>query len=275
MLASTAFVSVNDAIIKWLTAGYPVGQIMFLRGIFSFLPLVILVWRSRGLHELRMHDPRGPLLRGALVVAGTFLFMTSVSLLPLADVVAIVYAGPLFVTALAALLLGERVTRRRWLAVGIGFGGVVLMVHPSGEGFRAAALVPLAAALAGALRDIVTRRISRQESSLAVLAVTTVMVTLAGSLTLPFGWQPVAWFDLGLFALGGCLISGAHFLMIESFRLAEAAVVAPFRYSSLVWAAALGYAVWHYVPGPWVLAGAGIVMASGLYIWHDERRPGA
>ena len=117
MLLGAAVLTTNDAVLKWLTSGYHVGQIMFCRGIFIGLPLAILIWRAGGLKSLRPVNPKGHAVRAALVIVGTFLFVSGLAYLPLADAIAITFAGPLFITALAAPLLGESVGWRRWSAV--------------------------------------------------------------------------------------------------------------------------------------------------------------
>ena len=140
-----------------------------------------------------------------------------------------------------------------------------------------AVLLPLGAALAGGVRDLITRRISQTESSLAVLFVTTSVVGLAGLTTFPWGWMPVRAADLPTFAASGLLIACAHYLMIEAFRYGEAALVAPFKYSSMVWGILFGYMIFGDLPDGWTLGGAGIVIAAGLYILRREtkkrRRP--
>jgi drug/metabolite transporter (DMT)-like permease len=204
--------------------------------------------------------------------SGAAFFVAGLGFLPLADNIAVTLAGPLFLTALAPSLLGERVGWRRWLAVGVGFAGIVLMFRPTGEVMRWAALLPVGAALTGAFRDIVTRRISVTESSISMLFYSTVFISLAGLATLPFGWRPLAAADVGLMALSGLLLGAAQYLMIEAFRHAEAAVVAPFRYSQMVWAVLLGFVVFGDLPDRWLIAGAALVISSGLYILHREAR---
>lgn len=275
MLAGSALLTLNDAALKWLSADYPVGEILFLRGLFVLLPIAFFAWRAGGLASLRLRNPRGPLLRAALVVSATFLFVTGLRAMPLADAVAVTFAGPLFLTVLAMAVLRENVGWRRCCAVLVGFVGVMLIVRPTGDAVRWIALLPLSAAFLGALRDIVTRRISVSESSLAILGVTSLAVTLAGLATLPFGWRVPALQDIGYLALAGGLLCAAHFLQIEAFRLAEAGLVAPFKYSSMIWAVAVGFVIWGDLPDAWTLAGTAVVVGSGLYILHRELRLGA
>jgi len=270
MLLGSALLTVNDTVLKWLTAGYPTGQIMFMRGIFVILPVALLVWRAGGLAVLRIGSRGAHALRAACVCSGAFLFITGLSFLPLAEAIAITFAGPLFITALAAPMLGEVVGWRRWTAVLVGFVGVLIITRPTGAAIQWAALLPLTASLCGALRDLITRKISTSESSIALLCTSTLGVVLAGLATAPFGWKPIAAFDLGLMVFSGVLIGSAHFLLIECFRLAEAALVAPFKYSNLLWAILFGFVVWGDLPDRWTLTGAAIVVASGLYILRRE-----
>ena len=272
MVVGSLMISVNDAIIKWLSASYPTGELMFLRGGFMFLPILLLLWREGGLRAARVGRWPGQMARAAAVVGSTVFFIAGLRHLPLADTTAIAFAGPLFVTALAPLMLAERVGWRRWSAVLFGFAGVLVMLRPTGGGLNWAAMLPLGAALCGAFRDLLTRRLSATESSLSILVVTTATVALAGLLTAPFGWRMPTAGDLALMALSGIVLGAAHYLIIEAFRLAEAALVAPFKYSSLLWAVALGAMVWGHLPDGTMLIGAVIVVLSGLYILHREMR---
>ena len=270
MVGAGGFLTVSDAVVKWLTQSYPVGQILFMRGCFIFVTIGFLLWRFGGLRALRVRDLRGQFGRGILTVLATSLFVFSLKFLPLADAIVIGFVGPIFVTAMAPVFLGERVGWRRWSAVAVGFAGVLVMVRPTGDALRWAALLPAAGAFFGALRDIITRRISVTESSVTTLAFTTACVTVAGLATWPFGWTALAPQDLGLFAVTGIVLGVAQFLVIEAFRLGEAALVAPFKYSTVVWAILLGFLVWRDVPDAWVASGAVLVIGSGLFIWWRE-----
>lgn len=271
MVAAAGILTVNDAIAKWLTERYPVGQVLALRG--GLVVLLVYCWAvatGRG-GVLRVRSWPLNLARGGLMASSTFLFVTSLSLLPIADAIAISFAGPIFATALAALLLAEPVGWRRWSAVAVGFAGVVVMVRPTPEMFRIVALIPIVAALIGALRDIVTRKMGTGgESTLMVLIVSTAIVGFAGLLTLPFGWVALRPLDFLMFLGTSVLVAFAQGLMIESLKYGEVGLVGPFKYTSLVWAVLLGLVFWGDVPGLWTLAGSLLVIASGLYIWHRE-----
>lgn len=274
MLLGVILLCLNDALIKSLTASYPVGQLLFVRGLFVMPWILILAQRAGGLRSLRIVNLKGQAWRGLCVVAGSFLFVSGLRYLPLADAVAIAFTGPLFITAMAPYALGETVGWRRRGAVLAGFLGVLIMARPGGEALQWAVLLPLAAALCGGVRDLITRRIARSETTVAVLFVTTGLVMLAGLATFPLGWAPLRAADLWVFASSGVLVAGAHYLMIEAFRHGEAALVAPFKYTSMVWAVIFGFLIFGDLPDAWTLAGASVVILAGLYILRRETRKG-
>jgi drug/metabolite transporter (DMT)-like permease len=271
MLASSGLLTINDAMVKWLAQSLPVGQVMSLRGICVVGVVVSWAIARRNTAALRVYNWRLQLTRGGLMSLSTVLFVTALTLMPLADAIAIAFAGPIIATALAAVLLREPVGWRRWAAVFVGFTGVVLMMRPTPGLIRLAAFVPLLAATVGAFRDVVTRKMGTGgESTLAILLVSTVVVTLVGLLTLPWGWRALHPASLALFAGSALFVALAQGLMIEAFRLGEVGLVGPFKYASLVWAVILGLLVWGDLPGPWTWGGASLVVGSGLYLWHRE-----
>ena len=272
MVGGGALLMMNNAIVKLLTDTVPVGQILFVRGPFIFIPIALLAWRAGGFGSLRIQSVAGQAWRAVLTAAATLLMTISLKLLPLADVTAITFAGPLFVTGLAAWVLGERVGWRRWTAVAVGFAGIVVMTRPTGEALRWAVFLPLGVALVGAVRDVITRRMSTTETSVSMLCYTSIGVTLSGLATWPFGWAILEAREVTLLALAACFLGAANFLVIESFRYAEAAVAAPFKYSEILWAVLFGALIWGYLPDAWIVAGSVLVVGSGLYILHRETR---
>ena len=174
MVGGGALLMMNNAIVKLLTDTVPVGQILFVRGLFIFIPIALLAWRAGGFGSLRIQSVAGQAWRAVLTAAATLLMTISLKLLPLADVTAITFAGPLFVTGLAAWVLGERVGWRRWTAVAVGFAGIVVMTRPTGEALRWAVFLPLGVALVGAVRDVITRRMSTTETSVSMLCYTSI-----------------------------------------------------------------------------------------------------
>jgi len=273
MVAGAGFLTANDAVIKWLAAGYPVGEIMFFRGLFVLPALILLSWRVGGALALGVRDWKGQAVRAALSIAGSLCFVFALKLMALADAVAIEFAAPLILVALAAPLLGERVSWRRWVAVVVGFLGVLVMLRPGSGALHWVVALPLGAALAGALKDLLTRRLAATETSASMLAFASLAIALGGLATLPFGWRVPDWEAIRLFAATGVLHGLAGYLLIETFRHAEAAVVSPFRYTAMVWAVILGLVVWGDVPDGWTIAGSLLIGGSGVYVLSRVRRP--
>jgi len=272
MLLSCALLTLYDAGTKWLTTDYPVGEIMFIRSAVAVVLIACVALRYGGAEALRIYDLKGQLVRASLFVLSSFLIVLSLKLLTLPVVTALTFAAPIFITALAGPLLGEHVGRRRWAAVCLGFVGVFLIVNPLEEEWRWTALVPLGTALVIGLRDVTTRQITARESTLSVLFMTALATAAAGLCTLPFGWTWPGLSDLALFILLGLAQGAAHYLQIDAFRMAEATVLAPFRYSMIVWSVLLGFVIWGDMPSLTMFAGVAIVAASGIYIFYWEMR---
>lgn len=271
MIAASALITMNDALAKLLAEALPVGQILFMRALAAFVPILIAVRYSGGLSAIRVRDPRSQALRSLFFTAATFCMVGGLAYLPLPLVVFLAGANPLFVTAFAPLLLGERVGWRRWSAVLVGFSGVLLIAAPTGErGLGLALLLPLGAALASAFADIVNRRMSATESSIAIVVCSTAGIALGGLVTAPFGWVAPDGPTLLLVLVAG-LFQGSGFLcLVESFRHGEATVVAPFRYTTLVWGLMFGFLLWGDLPAASAMAGAGIILASTFYVYRRE-----
>ena len=272
MVGGMGVLTASDAVAKWLTEGYPTGEIIFVRGFFVLIPILMISLRSSGgLAGLRIVNFKGQGLRAGMFILSVFCFLTGLRYNPLALNVAIAFANPLFITALAPSMLGETVGWRRWCAVLAGFAGVVVIVKPFGDVLNIYALLPLGAAAAGAIRDILTRKISPTESSASMLFWATAAVSLAGFTTIAGGnWQMPPLPDFVLMVLAGLLAGTAHYLLIEAFVVAEAALVAPFRYSALLWGVALGYILWDELPAVHDWIGIALLVGSGLYIIHRQ-----
>ena len=275
MMGGGLLLTMNDGVVKWVSDEYQVGQILAFRGGAALILILLVLWVRKELHIFRVRYPKAQLLRAILMIASTFLFVNGLRLMPLAETVAIAFVGPIFVTALAPILLLEKVGWRRWAAVLVGFTGVLIILRPGSGDLHWAALLPAGAALCGACRDLLTRGISHGEASGTTLFYSTLGVTLAGAVMAPFGWKAPDLGDLGLLAVTGLFLSLAHFLHIETFRFAEAAVVAPFKYSSLLWAMIIGFLFWGDLPDSHTLIGAALLVGSGLYIFYREGRQSA
>ncbi|MDD9929310.1 MAG: DMT family transporter [Rhodospirillaceae bacterium] len=270
-VAGAGLLTTSDGFVKWLTDGYPVTQIIVIRGAFILLPMVLLAWRLGKLDTLRVRRPGWQLLRALLFTASVFLFLNGLRFNPLAINTAIAFASPLIITALAVPLLGETIGWRRWAAVLVGFGGVLAIVRPFGEAINLYALLPLACAVTGAFQDIITRRISDTESALSVLLCSTIVTMIAAACFMFDGtWRMPDAVDFGLLVMTGLLSGAAHYLLIETFVRAEAAVVVPFRYTALVWGLAIGFVVWGDIPSGLDWLGILLIVGSGIYIVHRE-----
>ena len=272
LITAGAILAFTDGLSKFLTGGYPPGQILFFRSIFVFIPITVMVWRKGGFRTVRIVDRHGQLLRGLFAVVTSFLFMVAIKHMPLADITAIMFATPIIMTALAPYFLGEQVGWRRWTAVIVGFGGILLMIRPSGDALLWPALLALAATFFNSFRDIATRHLSRTEDANGIMICTTGCVMLGGLCSLFFGWRTPDLQGLALFALTGALQGMGQYFLVAAFLFGQAVVVAPFRYFALIWATLYGYLLFGDIPGLNTLTGAGIVVASGLFIFYREAR---
>ena len=189
MLASGVVMSVNDGFLKWAAATLPTGEIMAGRGVVSLIFILAIVAWGRQWSALREVNPWGQAGRATMIVIATFLLVAAFRVMPLADAIALAFVSPILTAALAPVLLHERVGWRRWIAVVIGFGGAVIMLRPGG-GFLWIALLPLGVAVCDTFRDVITRRLSSRDSSLAIVFYTTLAVTIVGFATLPFDFAP-------------------------------------------------------------------------------------
>ncbi|PGH56469.1 S-adenosylmethionine uptake transporter [Azospirillum palustre] len=260
-----------DTLIKFLTADYPVPQLMFVRSLVAFLLVGgYTLACGGGIAAMRTRRPLGHVWRAFAGLISMGCFFYAFRELPLADVYVLSFAGPLFITALSAPLLGEPVGWRRWAAVVVGFGGVVVMAQPSAGAPLVPVLVGLCAALFYALAALAVRGLSRTETSASIVLYLLLTTTLvSGALALPVWTAPTA-VALGLMALVGAIGAGAQVLLTQAFRRAPPAVVAPFEYTGMVWASLFGWLVFGDLPTVPVLAGAMVIIGSGLYILHRE-----
>jgi drug/metabolite transporter (DMT)-like permease len=271
-LGGVFLLTASDGVLKWSMAALPFGEALFFRMLFVLVPLAIIVALRGGPSSLRIVSPRNLAIRALFGTGSTFLIVASLSRLPMGEVLTLVFITPILVTAMAPFLLGERVGWHRWFAVFAGFAGVVIMLRPDGGFLHLAALLPLAAALVASLRDIVTRHLSGSESSLAILSFSVIGMLIASLATTPFGWQPATLADIAAAGVSGLLFGLAHFMIIESYRFAEASLVAPFRFTNLIWAPLLGFLLFAEIPDIGLVFGAPIIAGSGLYIFWRERR---
>ncbi|PWW04499.1 drug/metabolite transporter (DMT)-like permease [Hoeflea marina] len=273
MSLSMAGFTFNDIIIKFLSTGINMGQIIFLRGAVATV-LIFLLARHRGaLRPLRMLADRWVALRVVGEIGGTVTFIIALSHIPIATASAILQALPLAVTMGAALFLAEPVGWRRWLAILVGFAGVMIIVRPGTEAFSPYSLLVVGTVLFATLRDIATRKIHAAIPSLFLSTVTAAAVSISGLfIVAPLGgWRPVDAGQFGLVAAAGCLLLVGYQFIIMSMREGEISFVAPFRYTSFIWAVLLGYLVFGDVPDNWMIIGGFVVVGSGLYTLYREQ----
>ena len=270
MIFGTLALTINDGMAKYLTQTYPVGQVMALRGMCILILLTVFLIVTRKRYVLKINSWGHHISRAAAMTASTFCFITGLSYLPIADAISIAFAAPILTIILAVFFLNEKVGLHRSVAIIFGFFGVLVIVQPTGEGLKLAALVPLGAALFGAIRDLITRKMSATENSMTILVTSMILVTFAGFLTWPLGWVPLEITHLWIFSISSILVGLAQYLMIEAFRLGEIGLISPFKYTSLLWAVLIGFLIWNDIPNNFVLIGSGILILSGVYLLRGE-----
>ena len=284
-LVSALLFAVMQALVRLLGEVTPVGQMVFFRSLFAVVPVVVIyAWRRELASAVYTSRPFGQLGRGLLSVAGMFSSFSSYTRLPLADATAISFASPLITVALAALILKERVRVYRWSAVVVGFVGIVVMLVPHLD-FGHFAGVASATATVGSLFAVTsafcnagtviqTRRLTQTETTSSIVFYFWLICPIAGALTLPFAWYTPTALELAGLVSVGILGGLAHIFLTESYRHAAASVVAPFDYSSMLWALLLGYWIFGDVPTALVFIGAAIVAGAGLFVIWRERQLG-
>ncbi len=265
-----AFLVLNDAIGKLLTERHDPAQIIFVRNLMALPVIALLIWRLQGLVVLARAALKVHAGRGFLQFCGGYMYFSSLQHLPLAEATALVFSAPIFIAILSVPLLRERVGPWRWGAVLLGFGGVMIIVQPGGEAFQPAALLALGTAFFYALFMLGARGIPRSEGILSMMFYVNLFPMLFAAPVAAFVWVPVATGDLWL--LAGMAVAGSIGLTLiaQAFRMAPASVVAPFDYTALIWAAALGWLIWGDLPASATVLGAAVIVASGvLIIWRE------
>ena len=261
-----------DSIAKYLAHWYPMPGVVWARYLVNFA--MILAWfAARGeLRRILTARPGIQLARGVLLAASTFLYFTSLTVLPLADVAAIGFVLPLFVAALAVPMLGERLDLPRTVAIFVGLAGALIIVRPGTDVFTPYALLPIGMAMCNALYQVLTRKIAGAEHPLTSLVWGAMVGAVLMSAAAPFYWQmpAVAWHWALLGIIGVCASVG-HYLLIRAYDYANATLLAPFTYSAIVWAVLLGFLLFGQLPDGWSVAGMLIIVASGLFLAGRQR----
>mgnify|MGYP001043681071 CR=1 FL=1 len=272
MLLGIFLFSANDALGKWLVDTYSVGAVLLFRSLAALVLLLPMIWRDRGFREL-VHPPRPglQLLRIVFATTEVAFFYASVRHLPLADVMTFYLAAPIFVAALSASVLKERIDARRWIAIFVGFVGVVIVLKPSTPSFSWPALIAMTGSFLFSLVMIITRQL-RGTRDTTLVTYTTLAACLVGAALVPFGWLTPTLADFGLLSLLGVVAMLASLAVNRSLKLAPASVVVPYQYTMLLWAIVFGLIFFGDKPDAQVLIGAAIVMISGIYVLIREHR---
>ncbi|TKW78244.1 MAG: DMT family transporter, partial [Bradyrhizobium icense] len=260
-------------ITKSVSSELNIGQIILVRGLFAMVLIAAFAaWRG-ALRPMRTLFIRPVGLRVIGELGGTLTFLSSIAHMPLANAAAIFQALPLVITLGAALVFGEPVGWRRWLAIAIGFIGVLIIVRPGTAGFNEFSLLALSSVAFCTVRDLATRRIPTEIPSLFIALLTTLTVTTGGTLIMfPLGgWTPPSGRAVGMLAVAAILLMIGYQCIISALRTGEISAVAPFRYTALLWAMLLGYLAFGDQPDRYMLIGAAIIVLSGLYAFYRER----
>jgi len=272
MLLGVFMFSFGDALGKYLVGTYAVGQLLWLRACAALLVLSPLIWRQRE-KFLGVERPKLQAVRVLLSTLEVAAFFLATVYLPLADVTTYYLACPIFVTALSALVLRERVGWRRWTAILIGFGGVLIALRPSAQTISLPAMVALGGSLSFSILMLITRSL-RATPDIVMASLQFVGTFVLGALMSPFGWVTPSASSLAMFAIAGCISVTALICVNRSLKLAPASVVVPYQYSMIVWAVMFGIVVFGDVPRPATVVGAAIIIGAGLYIFLRERELG-
>ncbi len=269
-LASLCFTIMNLLIREAASELDPL-QIAFLRNIFALIAMLPWLWHV-GFDGLRTKRLGLQLTRGVISFIAMALWFTSVTVLPLAEAVALNFTLPLFVTAGAALFLAERVGMRRWAATAIGFLGTLVILRPGFEVVTLVSMLPIFAALAMATTSLIVKSLSGTENPNAIVFYMNLMLTPISLVPALFVWRWPSWYVLGLTVALGVLAMIAHMFFTRAYRHADASAIMPFEYLRLPLIAAAAYLLYTEIPDSWTWAGAAIIIGSALYIAHREAR---
>jgi drug/metabolite transporter (DMT)-like permease len=274
MTACNFLFLINDTLLKLASAELPLGQILAMRGGMVTLFLLPIVWLSGAFKYAPLLKSWHVVSRTVAEIGAAFLYLLAVFHIPIANTNAILQVVPLMITAAGAIFLGEKVGWRRWAAILVGFIGVMIVIRPGLEGFNFYAVMALASMLFITLRDMNSRMMPRAIPPLLIAIVTGFFVGLSGpgiGLFLGETWVVPSWHAIGLIAVAILFLVGGYLTAVIAMRHGDISVVAPFRYTVIIWAMIVGYLVFSDVPDLPMLIGTGIIIATGVYTFHRER----
>ena len=270
MVLTVAIFCVMDALVKALSQTYHPFQVAFFRSLFALVPIGVMVAARGGIRILKTRNLAGHAARSGVGIAALLMFFYSFAHMKLADVVAIGFAGPLFITALSVPMLGEHVGWRRWSAVMVGFLGVMLVVNPGSGVLDPVGFIALGAAFFYSFAVIVIRRLSTTESNAAIVFYFSIAAAIVCGAMMPFLWITPTFEHLLLLILIGFLGGSAQYVMVEAFRWGLVSVLAPFEYTAIFFSLGFGYFIFGETASSTMLTGVAIIASSGLYILHRE-----
>ena len=272
MLLGVLLFAVNDTLGKWLLGGFTVGQLVLVRSIAGLGVMAPFIWRTGAPAFVQAPRPRLQLLRVCFSTLETSLFFWALVELPLAEVMTYYMAGPIYVTALSPWLLGERVGWRRWTAVIVGFGGVVLALHPSPDSLSLGSLCALAGSLSYACFMLATRKLAAVPGTVLMTG-QLLAALLFGAVLVAFqGWTTPSAIDLLLMAFLGVGSLGGNLCVNHALRLAPASAVVPYQYTMILWGVIFGYVFFGDLPDALTLAGGALIIAAGMFIFLREQQ---
>jgi drug/metabolite transporter (DMT)-like permease len=275
MLVSVFWFGWLNVTVKHLGAHYSVFQIAFFRCLFALVVAGTMVYRAGGMRSLRTRRWRAHLYRAVFGTTAMLTLFYSFHLLPMADVVAINFSTPLFITLFSILVLHEKVDWHHWAALIAGFIGILIMVRPGSEAINwYGVTVAFSSALTCAMAMIGVRALGRTEPASTTVFYFTVLSIVFTSLPTPFVWQTPTWIDFLWLSSGGLVAGLGQFFMTRSYQYAPAAVVSPFNYAAILWATLFGYLIWDEVPRWNIFVGGVVVILAGLYILYRESKLG-
>jgi drug/metabolite transporter (DMT)-like permease len=261
-----------DSTAKYLGRSYPITQIAWMRYAFHTLFMLLIFAPRMGTRLLRSRYPGLQVIRGLLLAGSTLFFFTALKHMPLAETSSIAQIGPVLTTLGAAWMLGERVDPARWIAVGVGFVGVLIIIRPGTAVFSLYALLPLGTAVCMMGYNLLTRRLALSEEPIATLFYSALVGMLMVSILLPAGWKtPESLVHLGLMAAMGLVGGFSHLVLIKAYECTPASSLAPFSYTQVFWTLLLGYAFFGDFPDGWSIVGIVIIMSSALYVVTHQR----
>ncbi len=272
LMASLFAMTVLGGLAKTLSTDFSIAQILLFRYALATLPFLLLLPRNGGIDVLRVRYPVSLATRSVAGITSLFLFFYAIAIIPLADATALAYAAPIFVVMLSIPVLGEVIGYRRWLAVVVGFSGVLLITQPGGAGWNVGYLAGIGSAFFGAIVSVWLRRMMpiEQTSTIAIYYNATGALVF-GVWVLVTGWATPGMGDLTLLVMLGVLAGPQQYLLTSAYRYGEASMLAPFDYVAMIFAALIGFVFWSEIPALTTWVGCGIIAGSGIFVASRER----